>query len=281
MPAPTITTIPTHTRGEGRAGQRGVLRLSLEPRGERTVLAGRYWRAPFGSVRASYPDGSGVPEVQITNPSGGILGGDLLQIDVELAPGSAATVLTQAANKVYRGAEARQDAAFRVGEESFLEYLPHHLIPFQGSNYRQETEIHLASDATLLAWDAVAAGRVARQERFAFDRLLGRVRIFREDLPEIVDGFELLTGGEPFGGYSYLGTAYVLAPRDLEALAGKLHAALSEAPRVLASASAPAHRLCAVRVLAYDATALYRALNEFRAVARAYLNLVQAPRNIS
>src|SRR5215210_1161431 len=78
------------------------------------------------------------PEVQITNPSGGVLGGDCLHIHVSLAPGSAATVLTQAAGKVYKGVEARQRTTFRVEKGGFLEYLPHHLIPFAHSSYRQE-----------------------------------------------------------------------------------------------------------------------------------------------
>lgn len=245
------------------------------------MLAGRYWRAPFGSVRANYPDGSGIPEIQVTNPSGGILGGDRLEMDVALAPGSAATVLTQAANKVYKGAEAWQNAIFRAGEGGFLEYLPHHLIPFACSSYRQETEIRLASDATLVVWDAVSAGRVTRGERFAFDELSARTRIFRDNLPEVVDGFVLCAGGEPFGGYSYVGTAYVLAPRDLVPLAERLHGALSGLPHVLASASAPALGLCAVRILARDAAALYRALNAFRGTVRAFLDLPSGAREIS
>jgi len=208
------------------------------------------------------------------------LGGDHLELDVALAPGSAATVLTQAANKVYKGAEARQNTTFHVGEGGFVEYLPHHLIPFARSIYHQETEFYLAGDSVLLVWDAVSAGRVARGERFAFDSLSGRMRIFREGLPEVVDGIELRSGGEPFGGYSYLGTAYILAPRSLEPLAEKLHAALNSMPFVLASASAPSLRLCAVRILARDATALYRALNTFRAVARTCLDLPPAAREV-
>jgi urease accessory protein len=204
------------------------------------------------------------------------LGGDRLELDVALAPGSAATVLTQAANKVYKGAEARQNTTFHVGEGGFVEYLPHHLIPFARSSYRQETKFYLAKDATLLFWDAFCAGRVARGERFAFDRLSGRTRIFREELPEIVDGLDLLPGGEPMGGYSYLGTAYVLAPRNLEPLAEELHKVLSGTSRMLASASAPASRLCVARILAWDATTLYRALNACRATARTYLNLSPA-----
>ena len=143
-------------------------------------------------------------------------------------------------------------------------------------------EIHLAADATLVAWDAVSVRRVARGERFAFDGLSARMRIFRENLPEVVDGFELCAGGGPFEGYSYVGAAYVLAPRDLEPLAEKLHGALRGTPRILASASAPrpAPWFCAFRVLARDAAVLYWVLNTFRAVGRAYLDLPPPTRDI-
>lgn len=50
----------------------------------------RYVSAPFGAVGAHYPYGSGMLEVQITNPAGGILGGDRLGSGIDLAPGSAA-----------------------------------------------------------------------------------------------------------------------------------------------------------------------------------------------
>ncbi|QIN77749.1 hypothetical protein GBA65_03590 [Rubrobacter marinus] len=229
-------------------------------------------------MRAGYGDGSGAAEVQVTNPSGGILGGDELGMEVSLAPGSSATVLTQAANKAYGGPEARQDAAFEVGEGAALEYMPHHLIPYASSNYRQETRIRLAKGAILLTWDA---GRVARGERFAYARLSSRTRIMRDGLPEVVDGFDLPAGGEPFGGYSYLAGLYVLAPLDLAPLADELHhALLPGAPRVLASASAPSSGLCAVRVLARDATALYRALNVCRALSRARLGLAPPVREV-
>jgi urease accessory protein len=149
-----MTTItPTRTK---KTGQRGSLRLSFEPKDNRTVLAGRYTSSPFGAVRANYPDGSGIAEVQITNPSGGILGGDRLELEISLAPGSSATILTQAATKAYRGETSGQRALFRVGEGAFLEYLPHHLIPYSGSDYRQETTFQLAPDSTLITWDATA-----------------------------------------------------------------------------------------------------------------------------
>lgn len=147
---------------DGRMGQRGGLRLSFGRRGGRTVLGERFASAPFGAVRANYQDGSGTAEVQITNPAGGVLGGDRFKLHVAVDSGASAIVVTQAANKAYLGAEPSQRAVFRVESRAFLEYLPHHLIPYSGSDYRQATTFHLASDAVLITWDAFVAGRVAR-----------------------------------------------------------------------------------------------------------------------
>ena len=228
-------------------------------------------------MRAGYPDASGMTEVQITNPAGGILGGDRLCIKASLASGSAATVLTQGATKVYKGETAWQDAVFEVDDDALLEYLPHHLIPYAGSSYKQTTEFRLAEKAALVAWDACAAGRVARGERFAFGSLAGKMRIFRNGVPEVVDGFELSAGSEPFGGYSYLGAMYVVSPENLSALAENLHGVLS-AP--LASATAPSPNLCVARILARNATSLYRALNACRSSARSFLGLPPPPREV-
>lgn len=76
------------------------------------------------------------------------------RVEVYLAPGTSASILTQAANKAYRGSESVQRADFRTGEGAFLEYLPHHLIPYAGSSYHQQTTFYLVPDATLLTWDA-------------------------------------------------------------------------------------------------------------------------------
>lgn len=268
-----------------RPGQRGSVRLSFERRGGRTVLRERYASAPFGAVRAHYPDGFGTAEVQITNPSGGILGGDHLDLEVSVAPGTAATVLTQAANKAYRGNESIQKADFHLGDCALLEYLPHHLIPYPGSSYNQTTTFRLAPDAALLTWDAYSAGRIARDERFVFDALHSKATILRDGISEVVDGFHLSGnaegGPEHFGGYSYMASAYIAAPADLAPLAEQLHDSLAPMQGTLASASAPAANLCAVRILTHNATALYALLNITRETTRNFLGLPAPTRAIS
>ncbi|MGB3682547.1 MAG: urease accessory protein UreD, partial [Rubrobacteraceae bacterium] len=275
-----LETLP----GVARPGRSGSLRLAFEVRDGKTALTGRYASAPFGAVKAGYPDAAGTAEVQITNPAGGVLGGDLLETEVSLASGSAATILTQGATKAYRGDPAGQSATFDLGHGTLLEYLPHHSIPYSGSNFRQTFEFRLAGDSTLICWESFAAGRVARGERFGYGSLSSRTRIFREGTPLVVDGFELSGGGEPggeepFGGYSYFGSVYVLAPLDLAPLAERLHGALGGSGS-LASATAPSFGLCAARILSPKAPDLYHRLNACRANARSFLGLPPSPREV-
>jgi urease accessory protein len=218
--------------------------------------------------------------VHLTNPGGGVLGGDRLELAVSVAPGARATIRTQGATKVYRGAEAVQRTRLEVQRGGLLEYLPHHAIPFAGSSYRQHTSIALAADAELIAWDALAAGRLAHGERFAFDHLATRMLVLRDCACEAIDGCELDGGGERFGGHAYMATVYVVAPRDLAPLADELHLVLAALPGAFGSASAPRPHVAVARLLAADAPTLYTALNRTRAVARAALGIAPPAREV-
>jgi urease accessory protein len=230
-------------------------------------------------VWANYPGPDGTAELQITNPAGGVLGGDDYEMQVKLGPGSSATLLTQGANRIYKGAQTSQRATFEVGEGACLEYLPHHLIPFAGSAYLSRNDFRLSGGSTLITCEAYSAGRVSRGERFAFDRLSARTRITRDGLPLILEGFDL-SGGEPFAGYDYTATIYACAPRSLTDLAENLHSTLGGLPGTLASASAPELGLCTARILARGAPALYRAVNASRRVIRHSLELSPPVRDL-
>ncbi|MGI8596860.1 MAG: urease accessory protein UreD [Thermoleophilaceae bacterium] len=241
------------------------------------MIAERRFQSPLGSVRASYPDSSGTAVVVTTHPAGGVLGGDQLDVGVELAEDARATLLDQGATQAYRGSPACRQTVLRVADGAVLEHLPHHVIPFAGSSLALETRFELDAGGTLIAWDALAAGRVARGERFAFERLSSRTVLLRDGMPLVRDGVDLDGGGEPFGGFSYLGAMYVAAPVDMAPLADGIHTALAGDRRVLASASAPVEGVCVVRILCDGAPELYRSLERARALARGELGLVEAP----
>ena len=63
-------TIPTSAPSP-RTGQRGKLALAFERRGGRSVLAERYACAPFGNIRAAYPDGRSTGQAGATADKGG------------------------------------------------------------------------------------------------------------------------------------------------------------------------------------------------------------------
>lgn len=107
------------------------------------------------------------------------------------------------------------------------------------------------------------------------------MRIFRDGLPEVVDGLDLTGEAEPFGGFSYAASAYALAPVDLAPLADDLHYLLSGIPGVLASAGALSPGLCAIRALMADAHALYRILNRSRDLTRRFLGRPVPAREIT
>lgn len=106
------------------------------------------------------------PLVHLHNVSGGILAGDRLALDVEVA--APMLITTTGATRLYRhraGAEdSSQRAKFFIREGATLEYLPDPLIPFAGSRHSQHVSIELERGATLIWWEVLA-------NTFAFERL--------------------------------------------------------------------------------------------------------------
>jgi urease accessory protein len=125
-------------------------------------------------VRA-FPQDNGSVFVHLHNVSGGVLAGDRLALDIEVAPGAAAQITTTGATRIYRhrrgAADSEQRTHISVGEDGLVEYLPDPVIPYAGARHYQRTEIRLAPRAALFWWEVLAPGRQAAGEQFAFDRL--------------------------------------------------------------------------------------------------------------
>lgn len=115
----------------------------------------------------------------LVNPSGGLVGGDSLSIDMNLDRGAHVLISAPSANRVYRseGNLSEQMITITVGPHAILEWLPEHTIPFAGSRFRQTIYANLAPGATIVLWDALASGRMARDERWAFTDLENEIQI--------------------------------------------------------------------------------------------------------
>jgi urease accessory protein len=137
-----------------------------------TVLAASDQEPPLKVVRAFAIEG-GAALVHLHNVSGGLLGGDRLELAVNVGPQAQVQVTTAGATRIYRpralALGTLQSNEITVGENGLLEYLPDAVIPFAGARFSQRTSIRLAAGAGLFWWEILAPGREARGEIFAYD----------------------------------------------------------------------------------------------------------------
>jgi urease accessory protein len=184
----------------------------------RTILQTAEQRPPLQVVRAFHLN-DGAALAHLHNVSGGVLGGDRLELTAVVGPQARAQLTTPGATRIYRhrqgGVEAVQYNHLIVEADGLLEYLPEPLIPFAQARYRQITQIQLAHKAGLFWWEIVAPGREARDELFAYDWLEMAVdiqanhRLIALERLKIQPQQHSPTSPARLGPYRYLTTFYI------------------------------------------------------------------------
>jgi urease accessory protein len=183
------------------------------------VLTSRRFTLPLQALAPMDLEGDGTAALLLLNPTGGLLAGDRLDIDISLGAGSRVCLSTPSATRVYRsgGPLAVQRVRIEIGPGARLEWHPDHLIPSPGARLRQSTEIALAPDATLLHLDAWAAGRLARGESWGFD-LLDSELLVRDEAGLLLRERSVI-GGNPrrdglggTEGFGYVATILAMRP---------------------------------------------------------------------
>jgi urease accessory protein len=185
----------------------GAARIRFVAAGGRTVLGDLFQRAP---CRALFPcsEAGDLTQAVLLTTSGGLTGGDRIRVAVEIGDGARATVTTQAAEKVYRPLPTDEPASiqvsFKVGVESWGEWLGQETILFANARVRRLFEADVAPAGRLLAVESVVLGRTAMGERFEQGLLHDAWRIRRDESLIWADGIHLdgnvaRTCAAPFG----------------------------------------------------------------------------------
>jgi urease accessory protein len=215
-------------------GWRAELSLGFRDAGHRTLLAERRHSGPLAVQRPFYPEGA-VCHVYLLHPPGGVVGGDVLDIDVQLAQGTKALLTTPGAAKFYRsgGASARQSQRITVQSGATLEWLPQESIFFPGAKAVLQTQIALQGDARLALWEIQCLGRPAIDEDFDRGSIDNRLAVTRDGAPILLERLRIdadsrrrlsLMGGMPVAGIfliSGAGEAEVRACGDLFPVSGR------------------------------------------------------------
>lgn len=145
-----------------------------------------------GSGKAMLPPGDGC-EMVLLNTSGGLTGGDRMQIAVTQDPGTRLVVTTQTAERAYRSVtgRARVAARYEVARGAHLDLLPQETILFDRAALAREQEVALAGDASCLWVEALILGRAAMGEVVTRLDLSDRRRISRDGRPVFVENLAL------------------------------------------------------------------------------------------
>lgn len=246
----------------------GAAEIGFREIAGKTRLDHLYQRDPLRVLFPNPAAGDAALAVLVTT-SGGLVGGDRLDIAVRLAPGAAAHITASAAEKIYRSAGRTTVIAqsLSIGAAAALEFLPPETILFEGARLRRATGVELAEGAAFLGGDIVVFGRRARGERFTsgFFREVWEVRRdgallwgdalhLEDDVGRIVDDPACFDGA---AGFATMILACRQNPRDMLGLARAAQCA-GEAPGLRAGATAVAGVVVA-RWLAADAALLRRA----------------------
>ncbi len=144
----------------------GAARVAFRRVGSQTRISVLEQRHPLRVLLPDAPDDE-IPLAVLANVSGGIVGGDRLEVAAAAESGAAVMITSQAAEKVYRsiGAVATIDNALSVGGGAWLEWLPHETILFDRARLRRRMRVDVAPSGKLLAGEIVVFGRAKHGER--------------------------------------------------------------------------------------------------------------------
>lgn len=168
------------------------LELGFSRSGSRTVLARRRHVGPLIVQRPFYPEG-GICHVYLVHPPGGIVGGDALELQVQVDPAAHALLTTPAATRFYRaGPHPRATLTQRLHvQDAALEWLPQETIVFDGARAHGTTCVQLQGDARFIGWEITCLGRPASGEHFATGELRQDFLLYRGDRPLLLDRLRL------------------------------------------------------------------------------------------
>jgi urease accessory protein len=144
----------------------GTCRIVVGGYGKGTRIVDVYQKSP---IRVLFPriDDDRAQEAVLVNTSGGVAGGDRLQLIVTALSGASLAVTTQAAEKIYRAINtcAEISTTLKVCDTAKLAWLPQETIVFNQARVRRRTEIEISPGSEVLALEWLVLGRAAHGER--------------------------------------------------------------------------------------------------------------------
>lgn len=252
------------------------LALTAARDGDATRVHARH-EGPLRLLKTLYPEGQAIAHAVLVHPPGGLVGGDRLDIQIDVQAGAHLLVTTPAATRFYRSnaGEAAQVVQATVGPGGRLEWLPQETLAYPACDARNEVRLTLEAGASLFASEVLGLGLPAAHQPFATGRLLQHLEITGQWLDRgWLDAADkaLLHGPCGLGSKTVLGTlayAQTVALGDVQALLDDSRVLLAGEPAAgITHLQGPRGGVLLARVLGDEVEPVTLALRRVRALWR-------------
>ena len=217
------------------------------------------------------PPRNEIPSAVFVTTSGGLVGGDVLEIAAQADRDATVLCYPQAAEKIYRsnGAECYIKVSLLAKPGAWLEWLPQETILFDGARLVRRTEVEVAPGGRLMAGEMLVLGRGAMGETVQSGLLRDDWEIRRDGRLVWAESFcldaaiaETMAHPAGLGGATAIATAIYVA-EDAGEFLSTARDLLKSIPDNVRAGATVVNGILVTRFLAAESYPLRRAFGDF------------------
>ncbi len=136
-------------------------RLDLDYTLEAGRTVARYvHNGPLRILQSLYPEGEAICHNVLVHPPSGLVGGDVLEVNITAGAGAHGLITTPGASRFYRsdGETAGQRTRIALAPGARIEWLPLEALCYSGCIAENRLTMDIAPGAELMGWDVTALG---------------------------------------------------------------------------------------------------------------------------
>lgn len=197
----------------------GEFNIVLENINGTTVVSDKRFGGLIKISPTMHLDSEKISAYFILGLGGGYVEGEKYKYSVLVKNNARAIITTQAATKVYKCLNEKaaiQETQLKIEGNGILEYITDNVILYKDAIYKQDNEVYLDKDSTLIYSDGITSGWSVTGEAFSYSRLQLRTKVYMDNVLVLLDNLLInpieddVTKLGYFEGYENFGTLLVI-----------------------------------------------------------------------